>query len=101
MATQEYFHDVSAGAIKDQKMPPSEALQKILENAQASHRVCLRSAKKDGVDPIEKCALTWHEVWQRYRQWSAYRAPFADQESQSKYNKKWTKAKKEAFDHKL
>jgi hypothetical protein len=97
----ELFHDVSPQTIKDTKMLASEALQKHLENAQAAHRVCLRSAKKDGVDPVDKCALTWHEVWQRYRAWAIYRAPFQDEAGRTAWTKAWPKKAQEKFDRRI
>lgn len=96
MSQQLAFHDVSNDAIK--KMPPSEALQKHLENAQLAHRVCVAKALKAGVPPVEKCALTWGEVVQRYNEWAHYRPPFQDSEAQKKYTKFWTKKRQAADD---
>lgn len=79
-------------------MPASEALQKHLENAQLAHRVCVAKALKANEAPVEKCALTWGEVVQRYNEWAYYRPAFQDSEAQKKYSKFWTKKRQQADD---
>lgn len=90
------FHDLSTEAVK--KLTPSEALMCHLENAQLAHRVCVAKAFKDEVEPVERCALTWGEVMQRYRQWAEYRPPFQDEEAVQKWSKYWTPKRQSAAD---
>ncbi|CCW60264.1 unnamed protein product [Phytomonas sp. EM1] len=88
MPQQFTFHDLSNEAIRS--MPPSEALQKHLENAQLAHRICVAKALKADESVEERCALTWGEVVLRYKQWADYRPPFQFSEAQKKYNAYWT-----------
>lgn len=90
------FHDLSPEAIK--KLTPSEALLCHLENAQLAHRVCVARALKEEVEPVDRCALTWGEVQQRYRQWAEYRPPFHDAAAQEKWTKFWTPKRQKAAD---
>jgi len=92
------FRDVSPETL--QKILPSEALLRLLENAQISHRQCLRNAKKNNESPVDKCALTWNEVFTRYRAWAAYRPPFQTSDADSKHRKFWTKKRMDADDSK-
>ena len=85
--------DVSMEALN--KLPPSEALTRLLQKAQADHRDCVKGALAKNEDVVEKCNLTWGEVYHRYRQWAEYRAPFQDGEASSKWNAYWTPAKQE------
>lgn len=89
------FHNLSPEAVR--KMSPSDALTRHLENAQLAHRVCVARALKAEEPVVEKCALTWGEVVQRYNEWAYYRPPFQDSDAQKKYSKFWTK-KRQASD---
>ena len=72
------------------KLPPSEALTRLLQKAQSDHKDCLKGALAKGEDVVEKCNLTWGEVYHRYRQWAQYRAPFQDGEATQNWNSYWT-----------
>ena len=82
----------------DDSTHPTEALTKLLLNAQADHRKCVSAALKAGDDVVDKCALTWGEVDIRYRAWAAYRPPFPTEESEGKYRKHWTPARVKKHD---
>ncbi len=87
-------HDAPAAAEVDlTKVPTSAALTHLLKQAQDDHRKCVESASKAGLDVVDKCALTWGEVHLRWMQFGAYRAPFKNDEAETKYNKYWTKAR--------
>lgn len=83
------------------KMLPGEALEALLKHAQEDHRKCVVSATKEGLDVVEKCALTWGEVHLRWLQYGAYRAPFKDDAAETKYNKYWTRKRQEWDDNRL
>eukprot|EP00760_Papus_ankaliazontas_P035480 PhM_4_TR7819/c0_g1_i1/m.14804 len=88
-------HDVFAidrgirGLTKEEQnaLQPTDALLRLLKQAQVDHRQCLRDANKSGKDPVDLCALTWGNVHHSYRQWAAYRAPFKDYEAVQKWSK--------------
>jgi hypothetical protein len=82
-------------------LAPSEALTILLKNAQQDHAKCVASAQKAGEDVVEKCNLTWGEVYLRYKQFGAYRAPFHDTEASNSWNKFWTKKRQDADDKRL
>jgi len=67
-------------------MVPSEALFKLLQQAQGDHRKCLSKAKAEGKNIVDACALTWGNVYIRYQQWAAYRPPFKDYDAASKWS---------------
>ena len=73
------------------KMLPSQALAKILKQAQDDHRTCVIEARKADLNLTETCALTWGNVWYRYRQWAEYRAPFKTHDSVHKWGSAWYK----------
>ena len=77
------------------KLAPTEALTRLLQKAQADHRACVKGALASGADVVEKCNLTWGEVYFRYRQWAQYRAPFQDAEASTNWGQQWTPAKQE------
>ncbi len=77
------------------KLAPSEALTRLLQKAQADHRDCVKAALAKNEDVVEKCNLTWGEVYHRYRQWAQYRAPFQDGEATTKWNAYWTPKRQE------
>ena len=68
---------------------PSEALQRLLQQAQEDHRQCVTEARKADVNVDDTCALTWGNVWMRWRQWGAYRAPFKTDDAVLSWSKKW------------
>ena len=76
-------------------MKPSDALVALLTQAQEDHRKCLQEARMEGKNIVDACALSWGNVWVRYRQWAAYRAPFKDEEAIQKWEKVWKKKPKE------
>jgi hypothetical protein len=80
------------------KLQPSEALTRLLQKAQADHRDCVKGALAKGEDVVEKCNLTWGEVYHRYRQWSQYRAPFSTEEAQQSWSAHWTQKRQEKAD---
>eukprot|EP01084_Bolivina_argentea_P114062 203178_1 len=90
------YHGVAAGQAKFD--PPSGTLTTMLKNAQADHKQCLEKAAKDGKDPVDLCALTWGEVHQRWREFSAYRPPFETDEAMSRHRKFWANPKNVARD---
>lgn len=92
------FHDVSKEAVKFKA--PSEVLTLHLENAQLAHRQCVAKATKENADPVDKCALTWGEVYLRYQAWAAYREPFQDSQGEQKYSKYWTKSRAAEYEKK-
>ena len=92
-------HDTHAAEpVNYNKMQPSEALTLLLKKAQDDHAACMRGALARHEDVVEKCSLTWGEVYQRYRQWGAYRAPFHTNEASDEYAAHWTKARQEKDD---
>ena len=77
------------------KLQPTEALTRLLQKAQSDHRECVSKAMAANEDVVEKCNLTWGEVYFRYRQWAQYRAPFQDGEATATWNAYWTPARQE------
>ena len=76
------------GVTKDEQnaMVPSEALLKLLQQAQGDHRKCLADAKANNKNVVDACALTWGNVYTRYQQWAAYRPPFKDYAAVQKWS---------------
>ncbi|KNH04797.1 hypothetical protein XU18_4036 [Perkinsela sp. CCAP 1560/4] len=73
------------------QMPASDALIALLAQAQEDHRKCVRDALNSNENIIDTCALTWGNVWVRYRQWAEYRAPFKTEPALVKWSKAWVK----------
>ena len=77
---------------------PTVSLRKLLVAAQENHRTCVTKALTDGIDPVEKCSLTWYEVHNRWMQWAAFRAPFETAQEKQEFNEYWTPARVEKFE---
>lgn len=92
---------MSAPFVIDQKAPASEALTKLLLNAQLDHRHCVSKALQEKHDVVDKCALTWGEVHLRYQAWAAYRAPFQTEEATKIHTEFWTKKRVTEYEKKL
>eukprot|EP00009_Paramoeba_aestuarina_P009215 CAMPEP_0201521906 /NCGR_PEP_ID=MMETSP0161_2-20130828/16346_1 /ASSEMBLY_ACC=CAM_ASM_000251 /TAXON_ID=180227 /ORGANISM="Neoparamoeba aestuarina, Strain SoJaBio B1-5/56/2" /LENGTH=111 /DNA_ID=CAMNT_0047920643 /DNA_START=24 /DNA_END=359 /DNA_ORIENTATION=- len=72
-------------------LQPSVALDSLLHQAQDDHRKCVTEALAANENVTEACALTWGNVWVRYRQWAEYRPPFKTEYALKRWAKTWSK----------